>query len=171
MIPIGCVLHTLAEEDDLENTNIVIMEPYDGPFARLLQNKEGLLMWEHLMEESEEEQARFIAAFTEKNTYTNEIAQGKSFFRISPKIKRTIKIKKNISLEHVEEFEHDVIAFFQKTPYEVYKKIVQTYFNRLLLHGIAQHHGLSSLGILVGYMVNIHLLKKYSIFLYFCYTS
>lgn len=117
------------------------------------------------MEKSEEEQARFVAAFTEKNPSTNQIPQKKPFFKISHKIKRTIKIKKNLSLEQVEQFEDDIVAFFKKTPHEIYAKIVETYFSRLLLHGIAQYHGLISLGIFsisVAYEFN---------FLYYNFTG
>lgn len=142
-------MQTLVEENDAES-NIVLMELYDGPFSRLLQDKEALLIWHDLIEKSDEEQARFVAAFTDKNANTKQIAQEKPFSKISPKIKRTIKIKKNLSLEQVEQFENDVVAFFKQTPNEIYAKIVETYFSRLLLHGIAQYHGLISLGISIS---------------------
>ena len=140
-------MQTLAEEEE-NDALVVIMEPYDSPFSKLLQDEDALQFWNAFIDKSEEEQAQVIADFSDKKQ-KDIVQKDKPFARISSKIKRTIKIKKNLSLEQVKESEDDLIAFFKVTPSQVYVKCPPTYFERLLLHAIAQYHGLQSLGLLL----------------------
>ncbi|XP_044256792.1 R3H domain-containing protein 4-like [Tribolium madens] len=142
-----CLLQTLAEEEGDDESFVVIMEPYTSPFAKLLQDDDALQFWNAFVDKSEEEQAQVVAAFSQQNSKKDkDVQKGKPSARISPKIKRTIKIKKNLSLEQVKKSEDDLIAFFKSTPSQVYVKCPPTYFERLLLHAIAQYHDLQSLG-------------------------
>ncbi|KAJ8926907.1 hypothetical protein NQ314_020759 [Rhamnusium bicolor] len=146
-----CVLQTLNEEDENENV-FIIMESYKGPFARLLEDKNALEYWNSFIEKSEEEQAKIVRAFSEK--YNNHL-QGNTnkadaqHGRLSSRIRRTIKIRKNLSLETVKGFEDELIEFFKATPMEIYVRYPPTSFDRLLLHAIAQHHKLKSISVLV----------------------
>ncbi|RZB38809.1 R3H domain-containing protein 4 [Asbolus verrucosus] len=143
----GCMLTTLTEENEDEGALIVIMEPYESPFTKLLQDDDALQFWNMFIDKSEEEQARVIQAFSKKKTdYKNTTLKERPSSRISSKIKRTIKIEKNLSLEQVKKSEDDLIDFFKTTPNQIYIKWPPTYFERLLLHAIAQYHGLQSLG-------------------------
>ncbi|EFA11236.1 R3H domain-containing protein 4 [Tribolium castaneum] len=142
-----CLLQTLAEEEEDDGSLVVIMEPYASPFAKLLQDDDALQFWNAFVDKSEEEQARVVAAFSQKQSKSDKTAQReKPSARISHKIKRTIKIRKNLSLEQVKQSEDDLIAFFKSTPSQVYVKCPASYFERLLLHAIAQYHDLQSLG-------------------------
>ncbi|KAL1493306.1 hypothetical protein ABEB36_011385 [Hypothenemus hampei] len=139
-----CLLHTLKEEDDQESSLIVIVDPYKSPFARLLEDTEALKFWNDFVEKSENEQALIINAFYEKcqkqpPTYCNE---EKSLGRVSSRIKRTFKTKKNLSIESVRDYELELLDFFNSNPQSVYVKIPPTTFDRLLLRAIAHYHGL-----------------------------
>lgn len=138
-------MQTLAEEDEDEGS-AMFMEPYSSPFTKLLQDNDALQFWNAFVDKSEEEQAQVVAAFSQKHSKKDEVQKDKPLARISSKIKRTIKIKKNLSLELVKKSEDDLIAFFKLTPSQVYVKYPPTYFERLLLHAIAQYHGLQSVG-------------------------
>ncbi|CAH0562521.1 unnamed protein product [Brassicogethes aeneus] len=140
-----CVLQTLNEDD--ENDNTIVMEPYRSPFTRLLEDNSALAYWNNFIEKSEEEQNKIMKAYTEKCN-NNEEASEKPYGRISSKIRRTIKIRKNLSLEDVKSSEDDLISFFTNTPNKVYIKHPPTSFDRLLLHAIAQYHKLQSISIL-----------------------
>ncbi|KAJ8923724.1 hypothetical protein NQ315_010305 [Exocentrus adspersus] len=145
-----CVLHTLNEEDENENV-FVIMEDYKGPFARLLEDPDALEYWNTFIEKSEEEQTEIVKAFSEKFCKDNLENVEKSYKhgRLSARIRRTIKIKKNLSLETIKGFEDELIEFFKATPQDIYIRFPPTSFDRLLLHAIAQYHMLKSLSVLV----------------------
>lgn len=140
------MLQTLTEDDEL-NEYIVVMEPYKTPFTHLLEDKAAMDYWQHFIEKSEKEQTEIIQAFSNsvqknrKQTIETTEKPGK----ISSKIKRTFKIKKNLSLEFVKGCEEDLIAFFKNTPSDIYIKYPPKSFDRLLLHGIAQYHRLNSI--------------------------
>jgi hypothetical protein len=142
-----CLLQTLAEEHEEEEDVVIIMEPYQGPFTRLLRDSAALHFWNIFVDKCEEEQAQLIAAFTEKNTKEKTVEKEKRSIKISPKMKRIFKLKNKLSLEQVKISEDDLIAFFKITPNGIYEKSPPTFFERLLLHTIAQYHGLQSLGI------------------------
>lgn len=150
----SCDLVTLKEED--EEDDVTIMEPYKSPFTRLLEDNDALEYWHKFIQKSEEEQKKIVQSFSEKYTQNQDnespTKSEKPFARISAKIRRTIKIRKNLSLESVKSCEDDLIHFFKATPNEVYIKHPPTSFDRLLLHAIAQYHGLKS--IVSGIVVN-----------------
>lgn len=145
-----CTLQTLSEEEENGNM-VVIMESHKGPFARLLDNKDALEYWQEFVEKSEEEQSELIRALTEKyhNETVVERCQSDSPGRISSRIRRTFKIKKNLSLEIVQVCEEDLIQFFKAKPEDTYVKIPPTSFERLLIHAIAQYHKLQSVSVIV----------------------
>lgn len=145
LVVVGCVLQTLNEED--ENDNIVIMESYRGPFARLLEDPNALEYWNDFIEKSEEEQMKIVTAFSEKfnDNDVQNIHKNNRHGKLSSRIRRTIKIKKNLSLEAVKRLEDDLIEFFKTTPHGTYIKFPPTSFDRLLLHAVAQYHKLKSL--------------------------
>lgn len=139
------MLQTLNEDDE-ENEFIVIMEPYKTPFTRLLEDKTAMECWQNFIEKSEKEQKEIIQKFSNsvqdiKNDNIRKDKPGK----ISSRIKRTFKIRKNLSLEIVKGCEEDLIGFFRTTPSDIYIKHPPTSFDRLLLHGIAQYHRLHSI--------------------------
>lgn len=102
--------------------------------------------WQNFIEKSEIEQKEIIQKFSNsvqdhKCDNTGKEKPGK----ISSRIKRTFKIRKNLSIEIVKCCEEDLISFFQNTPSDIYIKHPPTSFDRLLLHGIAQYHRLHSI--------------------------
>lgn len=139
------MLQTLSEDDE-ENDFIVVMEPYKTPFTRLLENKAAMECWQNFIEKSEKEQKEIIQNFSnsvQDGKYCNSEKEKPG--KISSRIKRTFKIRKNLSLEIVKFCEEDLINFFQNTPSDIYVKHPPTSFDRLLLHGIAQYHRLHSI--------------------------
>lgn len=126
---------------------VVIMETYKGPFARLLDDKEAFEYWQEFIEKSEEEQTEIIKALTEKYPNETVVENTKSDIpgRISSRIKRTFKIRKNLSLEIVQVCEEDLIQFFKATPDDRYIKVPPTSFDRLIIHAVAQYHRLTSI--------------------------
>ncbi|CAG9853963.1 unnamed protein product [Phyllotreta striolata] len=141
-----CSLQTLSEEDEAENM-VVIMDTYKGPFERLLDDKAAFDYWQKFIEKPEEEQNEIIEALSEKYPNETEVENIKTDVpgRISSRIKRTFKIKKNLSLKIVQVCENDLIEFFKATPEERYIKIPPTSFDRLVIHAIAQYHRLKSI--------------------------
>lgn len=139
------MLQTLNEDDE-DNEFIVVMEPYKTPFSRLLENKAAMECWQNFIEKSEKEQREIIQNFSNSVQDTkNDIIEKEKPGKISSRIKRTFKIRKNLSLEIVKGCEEDLIEFFKNTPKDIYIKDPLTSFDRLLLHGIAQYHRLNSI--------------------------
>lgn len=123
------------------------MESYKSPFARLLEDNDALKYWNDFIERSEVEQSEIIRSISEEYdliTADNNTTQPEKPGRISARIRRTIKIRKNLSLEIVKNSEDELIAFFKATPGDIYIKYPPTSFERLLIHGIAQYHRLKS---------------------------
>lgn len=122
------------------------MESYKSPFARLLEDPDALEYWNDFVEKSEEEQMKIVTAFSEKFYDNDTQTEDKTnrHGRLSSRIRRTIKIKKNLSLETVKSLEDDLIQFFKATPHDTYIKFPPTSFDRLLLHALAQYHKLKS---------------------------
>lgn len=141
-----CILQTLQEEDESESTVIIIMESFKGPFARLLEDSKAMEFWNNFIEKSEEEQANIITAFSNKCNRTkiecNQSFTDQRLPKISSRVKRTFKTKKNLSMETVKGCEDNMLEFFTSTPHDVYIKSPNTSFDRLLLKAIAHHHGL-----------------------------
>ncbi|XP_072396401.1 R3H domain-containing protein 4-like [Diabrotica undecimpunctata] len=146
-----CILQTLSEEDEENENMVVIMEKYKGPFARLLGDKEAFEYWQQFIEKSESEQFEILQALTEK--YPNETVvenfKTDSPGKISSRIRRTFKIRKNLSLEIVQMCEEDLLKFFKTRPDDRYVKVPPTSFERLLIHAVAQYHKLKSISVIV----------------------
>lgn len=122
------------------------MEPYKTPFTRLLEDSDAMDYWQEFIRKSEKEQNEIIQAFSiSVQDIKDEVTDKKRPGKISSRIKRTFKIKKNLSLEYVKNSEEDLIAFFNNTPCDIYIKDPPRSFDRLLLHGIAQYHKLLSI--------------------------
>lgn len=124
------------------------MESYKSPFARLLANENALQFWNTFVEKTEEEQHHIIAAISDLNTTTLCDSSDKNvepFAKISSKIRRTIKVRKNLALNIVQTVEKELLDFFTHTPDDICVKYPTTSFDRLLLHAIAQYHGLQSI--------------------------
>lgn len=135
------------QEDPHEDKLIVIVDPYKSPFARLLEDSNAMKFWNEFTAKSEEEQSCIICAFSQrqKNPPTDEGAPNNidaHVGRISSKVKRSIKTKKNLSIEAVKNSELELLEFFKSEPQNVYVKSPSTSFDRLLLRAIATYHGL-----------------------------
>lgn len=119
------------------------MEPYKTPFARLLENSAALEYWQNFIEKSEKQQKEIIEAFSKSVQNNNKDITKPG--RISSRIKKTFKIRKNLSIDSIKGCEDDLILFFKSTPSGIYVRDPPTSFDRLLLHGIAQYHKLTSI--------------------------
>ncbi|XP_050314473.1 R3H domain-containing protein 4-like [Anthonomus grandis grandis] len=138
-----CVLQTLQEEDEPESTLIVIVDPYKSPFHRLLEDTNAMQFWNSFIEKTEEEQTNIINAFSEQYKPGCVQTIGDNYVgRVSSRVKREFKMKKNLSIENVKLYESQLIEFFTLSPEEVYVKSPPTSFDRLLLKAIAHYHGL-----------------------------
>lgn len=139
-------MQTLLEEDDSESTLVVIVDPYKSPFARLLEDLDAMKFWNDFVEKSEEEQTNIINAFSE-HCHTAKVpvdqeGEGQHIGRVSSRVKRTFKTKKNLSVESVKTCEDNLLNFFNVTPKDIYVQSPPTSFERLLLKAIAHYHGL-----------------------------
>ncbi|XP_023027313.1 R3H domain-containing protein 4 [Leptinotarsa decemlineata] len=140
-----CVLQSLIEEDEKEN-HVVIMESYKGPFTRLLEDKSAMEYWNEFIEKSEKEQTEIVKALSNKYHSLPDCTVDSDIpGRISSRIRRTFKLKKNLSLVTVRECEEDLIEFFKARPEDIYVRIPPTSFDRLLIHAVAQYHRLKSI--------------------------
>ncbi|CAH1154642.1 unnamed protein product [Phaedon cochleariae] len=146
-----CVLPTFEED---EEEKYVLMESYKGPFTRLLEDKVAMECWNNFIEKSEEEQSQIMRQISEN--YCNDQINNSpsddfdSPGKISSRIRRTFKIRKNLQFEVIDECETDLIQFFETRPEDTYVKFPPTSFDRLLIHAIAQYHKLKSISVLYG---------------------
>ncbi|XP_045481846.1 R3H domain-containing protein 4-like [Harmonia axyridis] len=140
------ILQTLNEEDNDSNITEVF-ETKKTPLAKLAENPEALKYWNEFMDKSEEEQNRIIGHFNLRNQLKSQDINKTDipFMRISSKIRRTLKIKKNLSVDSVKLFEVDLLEFFKQSPQKKYVKYPITSFDRLLTHAVAQYHCLHSI--------------------------
>lgn len=142
------MLQTLAEEDDEESVPPTLIEPYKGPFTRLLEDNNALEFWNDFIEKSQEQQSIIIESLTRKPL--KDVPNGEPkvlspFERISAKIKRTLKVRKNLPKELLKTSEKAMVDFFNATPDNLYVALPSTSFERLLLHAVAQFHALKSI--------------------------
>lgn len=142
----GCVLQTLAEEDEVEEIP-TLLESYRSPFARLLEDENALEFWNDFIEKSQNEQAVIMESLGQKqDKRESAVAKpGSPFAKISAKIKRTLKIRKKLAKEMLAGLEKDMINFFKDSPDGIYVKEPSNSFERLLLHAVAQYHSLHSI--------------------------
>jgi len=121
------------------------VDPYKSPFARLLEDFDALEFWNNFIEKTEKEQMDLLNAFSEQyHKYKPDCVQdtNRSVGRVSARVKRTFKTKKNLSIEIVRDYELQLLEFFDSSPKDVYVKCPPTSFDRLLLKTIAHYHGL-----------------------------
>lgn len=138
-------MQTLEEEDESESTLVIIVDPYKSPFARLLEDSDAMKFWNCFVEKTEEEQTDIINAFSQQyHKCKSDCVQGsdRSLGRLSSRVKRTFKTKKNLSIENVKDCEFQLLEFFNSTPQDIYVRSPPTSFDRLLLKAIAHYHGL-----------------------------
>ncbi|XP_066158059.1 R3H domain-containing protein 4-like [Euwallacea fornicatus] len=141
-----CLLQTLLEEED--ESSLVIINSHKSPFARLLEDTSAMKYWNNFIEKSDQEQADIINAFSqqyhkEKSKSDIVIQNNKPpLGRVSSLVKRTLKTKKNLSMESVQNCEIEMLEFFEASPQDVYVKSPTSSFDRLLLKAIAHYHGL-----------------------------
>lgn len=141
-------MQTLAEEDEPELVVPNLIEPYKGPFTRLLEDDKALEFWNDFIEQSQEQQSLIMESLTQKplkEVPNGELKQTPPFERISSKIKRTIKVRKNLAKELLKTSEKAMIDFFNDSPENLYVAVPSTSFERLLLHAVAQFHALKSI--------------------------
>lgn len=139
-----CVLQTLVEEDEVEETPR-LLEPYKGPFTRLLEDENALEFWNDFIEKSQDEQVVIMESLGQKHKKSKDAKVVLPFARISAKIKRTLKIRNKLAIKLLAGIEKDMIDFFKNSPDGVYVKDPSNSFERLLLHAIAQFHNLNSI--------------------------
>ncbi|XP_060516236.1 uncharacterized protein LOC132695787 [Cylas formicarius] len=137
-----CQLHTLSEDD--EDNAMVVMEYYKSPFARLLEDADAMKYWNMFVEKTEEEQENIINVFSKQcnksggTQILNEISTGK----ISTRFKRSLKIRKKLSIDAIKCCEDNLLMFFNSNTTGSYIKSPNNSFERLLINAIAHYHGL-----------------------------
>ncbi|KAK4872061.1 hypothetical protein RN001_016185 [Aquatica leii] len=137
-------LQVLSEEEETEH-GIKLMEDYKSPFARVLENESNLRRWNEFINLSEEEQRTLLEFVPEE---IRSYVTNKHTPRISSRIKRAMKVKKNLSMDMVEKLENEVVNYFLCSPEGVFVSSPPTSFERLLLHAIAQYHCLKSISLI-----------------------
>ncbi|XP_030756271.1 R3H domain-containing protein 4-like [Sitophilus oryzae] len=141
-----CVLQTLQEEDD--SASVIVFESNKSPLTRLLEDDIAIEFWNKFIEKSEEEQENILNSLSVKTELKSKISDNGNNNEIrgwiSSKTKRTFKLKKNLSLEAIKNYEDDMLKFFLNSPFDVYVKVPLTSFDRLLLRAIARYHGLQT---------------------------
>lgn len=140
------ILMTLYED---EEDTVTVYETTKTPLTRLIEDSKALEYWNEFIKKSEEEQNEIISSATnnkEKNISNNNCQDNQHpITQLSSKIKRFLKIKRNLPLELVKSFEEEIVKFFNVTPFEKFFKEVNKSCERLLTHAIAQFHSLKSL--------------------------
>lgn len=139
-------MQTLCEEDYENNVTLDLFEAKKTPLSKLIEDPASLQYWNEFIDKSEEEQKAVIEDY-EFNTEPKRVdlyKTEKPYLRISSKIRRTLRIKKNLSVQNVKLFEDDIIHFFEQSPKEKYVIYPNTSFDRLLTHAVAQYHCLYS---------------------------
>lgn len=125
-------------KDDDEDPNR-LLESYKDPFARLMDSTsnpiESLNDFTYQLEQ--ESQVDEHADTKEKTPYQ----------RISNKIRRAMKIKKNFPHLLIENIENDIVGFFTSNPLDIFCCVPSKSFERLLFHAVSQYHGLSSVSL------------------------
>lgn len=133
-------LEIYLKDDEEGDDNL--LEYYKGPFARLMDiTEEPLEYMDEICSQLEQEK---VATKNKEEKRTNASA----YMRISNKIRRTIKIKKNFPLNLMKELENEILDFFKATPLEIYCIVPSKSFERLLYHAISQYHRLNSVSLM-----------------------
>lgn len=140
--------HLRIVDEEVEDSDYFqLMEDYKTPFARVLGDADALRQWNEFIELPEEEQQQF----TEILPKIQPIQSGKCDNlrpKLSSRIKRAIKIKKDLSLDMVQTTENGLVDYFLCSPEGIFVSTPSTSFERLLLHAIANYHHLKSISII-----------------------
>lgn len=127
----------LVEGDGEPDT---LIENYKDPFTRLM--------------DFTSEPIEFLNEFSYKLEQENSIdleekdRQNQTpYYRISHKIRRSIKDRKNFPMCLIKGIEGNVIDFFKIKPQDIFCCVPSKSFERLLFHAVAQYHGLSSVSL------------------------
>ena len=129
-------LDHVKSEADLLNDELSndVMETYKGPFERLMDITDDTLS--------------LLNEFCEQNSHTIEqdytkMRSTQPYLRISNKIRRSMKVRKNFPSKRYKELEHQIIDYFLEHP-DVLNLVPCTSFERLFVHGLAQYHNLQA---------------------------
>uniref|UniRef100_A0A1Y1L998 R3H-associated N-terminal domain-containing protein n=1 Tax=Photinus pyralis TaxID=7054 RepID=A0A1Y1L998_PHOPY len=137
--------HLRIVDEEVEDSDYFqLMEDYKTPFARVLGDADALRQWNEFIELPEEEQRQL----TELVPNIQPIQSGKRDNlrpKLSSRIKRAIKIKKDLSLDMVQTIENGLVDYFLCSPEGIFVSTPPTSFERLLLHAIANYHHLKSI--------------------------
>ncbi|XP_022915123.2 R3H domain-containing protein 4-like [Onthophagus taurus] len=127
-------LETLINDDEYDDN---LLEYRKTPFERLMEIEENPLDFlnKFLLELEEEEN---------DEDYRKRKHDDDPYMRISHKIRRSMKLRKNFPSMNNKEIENDLIGFFKEKPYDIFIKLPLNSFERLFMHALAQYHGLDS---------------------------
>lgn len=141
----------LRENEENEDN---LLEYYKGPFARLMD----------ITEEPLEILNKFSDDFQEETETSKRKRDNSSpFLRISHKIRRTIKIRKNFPLDLMEDLESELLGFFKANPSEIYCVVPSKSFERLLYHAISQYHRLNSISLIKDTSVSVEIFNEHKL--------
>lgn len=142
-------LRIVSEEvDDVDSNYIQLMENYKTPFARLLNDNNALSQWYEFIELPEEQQQQLTESVPKIEHTQSEDKRDNHQKKLSSRIKRAIKVKKNLSMQMVQTLENDLINYFICSPEGIFTSSPSTSFERLLLHAIANYHHLKSISVI-----------------------
>ncbi|XP_018322634.1 R3H domain-containing protein 4 isoform X2 [Agrilus planipennis] len=126
------ILQTLNEEEEDATGYVKLADKHKTPLTRLLEDETALHFWNDFIHKSEEEQEEFL--------------------------------KNSNSGHKKEKIETDLLDFFtsSSTGEGVYILTPNSSFERLLLHGISQYHGLTSLSVVMDGTRSVEVYKTKS---------
>lgn len=129
------MLEVLLEDDESEDG---LLESYKDPFERLMElTDEPLEFLNEFTLRLEEESSVEPSELRDKGDLS-------PFYKISNKIRRTIKARKNLPISLLKNIEDDVLTFFKLAPSGVFFFAPVKSFDRLMFHAVAQYHSLKS---------------------------
>ncbi|KAL3282137.1 hypothetical protein HHI36_005332 [Cryptolaemus montrouzieri] len=141
--------HTILESlQDFEESDVIYPDFHDGPFTRLIRNCKNLTYWNQFINMTESEQNQLLNTPSSSEKITERTSKLKSrtpFGNISSRIRRMLKMRKNLSMSLVRSNENDIINFFVNSPMKTFVKCPMSGYEKLLLHAIAQYHCLKSI--------------------------
>ncbi|XP_018322633.1 R3H domain-containing protein 4 isoform X1 [Agrilus planipennis] len=160
------ILQTLNEEEEDATGYVKLADKHKTPLTRLLEDETALHFWNDFIHKSEEEQEEFLK--NSNSGHKKEVLENPKintlYFRISSKIRRMLKIKRKLPIDLLQKIETDLLDFFtsSSTGEGVYILTPNSSFERLLLHGISQYHGLTSLSVVMDGTRSVEVYKTKS---------
>ncbi|XP_061457610.1 R3H domain-containing protein 4 [Rhineura floridana] len=153
-------LMTLLEQDECASEEGDLTHPASPSiFTEACNNETYMKIWNDFMNRSGEEQERVLLYLEEEaaKKRTNQLP-GKAevkwkehpndtpkqcFLRISRRLRMTLK-RGRVPMGTLECLEEDLLAFFSASPRSVYTAMMDSSFERLLLHALCQYMDLAS---------------------------